>query len=136
MSTIQAVRHEGEVVVKTTIEIQGVTFVNVPATTCYCGQRERVYEGGVLDVAEVIANRALQAANGSALTIDYNQINPLLINEIQHELQDQHEEWLASQPKRRNRTGLSHEQLEAILLAAMDKPDLSIPDCRTLVTTQ
>lgn len=120
---------------KTTIEIQGVTFVNVPATTCYCEQRERVFEGAALDVAEVIAGRVLQAANGSAVTIDYSKINPLLLNEIQRELQEQHEEWLASQPKRRNRTGLSHEQVEAILLATIDKPDLSIPDCRALVAT-
>lgn len=129
-------RHERSRIVKMTLIERDITFLNVPAETCHCGELDPVY-GEELIVVEKLAERVVQAANGTSVTVDYDKVNPLLVEELLREYQDEFKESLAkSTHKLRRPLGLSHEQLEAILLAALDKPDLSIPDCRTLVTTQ
>lgn len=111
--------HEGEVIVKTTIQTKnGVTFTNFPSYTCYCGQSEPTYRMGELEVAEIISQRLLNfSANAEALTVDFDKLNPDLIREIQNEIEEEWQEIIRENPKKRRRSGKSLEEIEKKLLA-------------------
>ena len=111
--------HEGDVIVKSTIQTKnGVTFINFPSYTCHCGQSEPTYRMGELEVAEIISQRLVNfSANAEAIIVDFNKLNPDLIQEIHNEIEEEWQELIRENPKKRRRSGKSPEEVENELIA-------------------
>ena len=111
--------HEGDVIVTSTIQTKnGVTFVNFPSYTCYCGQREPIYRMGELEIAEIISQRLVNfSANAEAITVDFSKLNPDLIQEIHNEIEEEWQGVIRENPQKRRRSGKSPEEIENELIA-------------------
>ena len=129
--------HGGERVVKTTITEGGVTFLNFPAKTCACGETGLMYEGSWLGVAETLSKRIGKVVTGVAVTVDWDKLNPSLVDQLREEYFEDFQLYLQQHPRRPRVSGLTGEEAEQRLLDALFPPD-GEPEvsCETLVATR
>lgn len=125
--------HGGNRILKSRLVTHGVAIENFPLHTCACG-KEKVYHGDELSIADALAEKILAQVNGDAVTVDWDSLNPTLIEQIRTENEAKFREWLRKTPKRTSLTGLTGEEAEQLLLATLfpndGEPEVS---CETLV---
>ena len=124
--------HEGEVLVKRTMKTaNGVTFINFPSYTCYCGQSEPHFLMGDLELADRIAQRTLSySVNPEAITVDFDKLSPALVEMIRQEIAENWDEFIQKNPPQVRRPKASLEDIEKELIARYATSDTV--SCREL----
>lgn len=114
------INHVGEKPMKTTIEQNGITFVNVPAMSCNCGENVTL-TGEQIAIVEALANRLITVLNGESMTVDFEQVNSDLAGDILRERSERLDAHVRFNPPRRV-TGKSLAELEEMLVKHYDDP--------------